>query len=1440
MRVSFKAVLLAACAQLVVATGASAQVDLIVKMKPDGVGSLSRRVSALSKGEQMGPDDTLFRNVLSASPVFPSRNGQTLGKDAPRDIFVLSLSDSATFRTALAQWSAESDVSWAIPNHRYRVEAFDDTYNDTYNDTYFDSLGHLERIRALEAWTVTTGTPDVRIGIIDTGIFMDHPDFAGQLAVNPGEDLNGNGILDDADINGIDDDGNGYVDDVLGYDFVDRPEAVDPGDYQVRDFDASEDRLQPGLPNRLGLGHGTLVAGIAGAALNNGEGVAGVAPGARLVPLRAFGVDGLGDDDDVSAAIVYAAEQGIDVVNLSFGDTYYSPLMAEAVRYAAALGTTVVASGGNAGTDAPHYPSDYPEVIGALWLDRDGEHRGSRASFGVGIDVGAPGSFIFTTLLPPPSDLPDTELADSLLYGYRSGSSVAAPQIAGVAALLRSVDKSLSPSSIKAILTSTATDLAAPGWDHQTASGRVDAASALELPYPASVSIISPEHQSGFQGSLDIRGTVLNPLFENYSVWFAPEVEGEEPSWSLIAGPTSTQISDGLLAKWDATGLPDGSYLLRLQVTLKDGRTIEDRRRVFLDRTPPRVDVVVGDAALIAGKIGIQAEIESDDLATAELVVTYNGQEYRRASDRVALRHGKGLKWIDEGGLGGSADFHVEVRNVAGLTTVSPTTTVVVPRRPLPGYVTEQTLDTPAGFLLPKAADLDTDNIPEIVLNRYIDGWLGDTVKVLEWAGTDFRPSIELLSNAFPRDVGDTDHDGNPELLLQVSAIAQLVEFSDHGRSAQLVYLDTAGIKNPSVDSAAWGALLGDIDGDGKGEIIVHNRKAWRILEWNGSTYEETVRLVNPTPPQEGRPDLLGSEVNGFAEPEAVIDDLDGDGLEELIVTDTDGDFIVYESTGDNMVEPVWWYQTNRFTNQGSRLVTGDFDGDGKREFIGFVHSWPSARDDGEYEAPLGIYYRFEVSGDNTFNLVDSLVVSGNLSNQGAITAVDLDGDDADELVIAHPPNLYIVKPDPLMRWQILYARQQPKSMGMSEGIRSVSLVGGDFDGNGVSEFMAAGADQKLHKFEWSSSGTRHPTPEWLQAYPRDAQSVALKWLSTADSVAVYRASGESTFDLLAVVTDDSLSDIATGPVRYRIRSLFPDGPSAFSTIRSVRPHDPGVVSSIEWVKDYLSVLFTEPVEHDVAPDMFVLASGDELLSVQAGEGGRRLLLRFQDTPAPGDTLRWKVLRDVDGTLFADTYVLIPSREGADGGLFLASWRAESESEARLVFNLPLDPASAGDVRNYVVKPTGQVESAMLDIARPEEVLIRVRDRSLGPTGLKTTIVVRNLRAQDGTHLGSEGTVATFAAVAQSTEEAYVFPNPYRAAEHEQRIMIAGLPRSANIEIYSPQGEPVRFLEETDGDGGVPWDLRDLHGELVPSGIYIVLIQSEGQKTVTLKLAVLR
>jgi subtilisin family serine protease len=243
------------------------------------------------------------------------------------------------------------------------------------------------------AWRQTTGA-DVTVAIIDSGIDLGHPDLAPNLWTNPGE-ISGNGV---------DDDGNGYVDDVHGYDFVEND----------------------GTPQDAN-GHGTHVAGIVGARGGNGIGGAGVAWQARLMAVRVLDGQARGTTAAVAAGIRYAVDNGARIVNLSLAGPTSTPDLEDAVQYARARGVLIVVAAGNDGADlstSPTYPAAYGEdnVLGIAATTRDGG-LSSVSDYGPGADVAAPGEQILSTALGGG-------------YEWRTGTSMAAPEVAGALVLL--------------------------------------------------------------------------------------------------------------------------------------------------------------------------------------------------------------------------------------------------------------------------------------------------------------------------------------------------------------------------------------------------------------------------------------------------------------------------------------------------------------------------------------------------------------------------------------------------------------------------------------------------------------------------------------------------------------------------------------------------------------------------------------------------------------------------------------------------------------------------------------------------------------------------------------------------------------------------------------------------------------------------------------------
>jgi thermitase len=328
------------------------------------------------------------------------------------------------------QQALAADVVWIEEDGL--AQAQDLVPNDPYYATY---QWNLPLVGLEQAWAWSTGS-DVVVAIIDSGMHLTHPDLAARLWVNPGEIAG----------NGLDDDGNGYVDDVHGWDLV--------------DDDAHPQDLH---------GHGTHVAGIAGAHTNNAVGVAGVAWGASHMALRVLDAAGDGAWSDVAEAIIYAADNGARVLNLSLGGSTFSQTLADAVVYAQSKGCLIVAAAGNRATPIL-FPAALAGVV-AVGATTSSDGHLSSYSRGPQMDVAAPGIGIYSTRWLTPT---------ISTYGTMSGTSMATPHVSGVAALLWAHQPALTPVQVTYVITSTAKDVYTAGWDEFTGWGRIDARAAMQ------------------------------------------------------------------------------------------------------------------------------------------------------------------------------------------------------------------------------------------------------------------------------------------------------------------------------------------------------------------------------------------------------------------------------------------------------------------------------------------------------------------------------------------------------------------------------------------------------------------------------------------------------------------------------------------------------------------------------------------------------------------------------------------------------------------------------------------------------------------------------------------------------------------------------------------------------------------------------------------------
>lgn len=361
----------------------------------------------------------------------------------------------------------------------------------TANDPYFSSAAqwYLSKIGAPTAWDTTTGSNTIRVAVVDSGVLASHPDLAGKV--------------------------------LPGYDFVNN------------DTDPSDDN-----------GHGTAVAGLIAAATNNQLGMAGIGWSTPVVPVKALDAAGSGSYSGIANSIIWAADQGVRVINLSLGGTTSSRTLQDAVNYAWNRGIVVIAAAGNNGNSTAFYPAACANVV-AVSATNQTDVRPSWSNFGSYVDLSAPGAGILT-------------LQGAGSYANWDGTSFSSPIVAGVTALMISANPALSNSSTVSHLLENCDDIGAAGYDIYYGNGRLNAARAVQAAWnsipvdatPPSIAISSPSNGQTLAGTVNVavNGTD-NVGVTRVELWIDGVLHAQS-------------ASSGAVFAWDTTGVQDGGHVL--------------------------------------------------------------------------------------------------------------------------------------------------------------------------------------------------------------------------------------------------------------------------------------------------------------------------------------------------------------------------------------------------------------------------------------------------------------------------------------------------------------------------------------------------------------------------------------------------------------------------------------------------------------------------------------------------------------------------------------------------------------------------------------------------------------------------------------------------------------------------------------------------------------
>lgn len=390
--------------------------------------------------------DALKKSGITLSnidPIFRNAN-QTVVQQAEgeenvfhfENYFLAKYNGNAAIEQVINTLLQNDDIDYVEPSYIH-------TTWYTPNDASYGAQFSLSQVKAPQAWEIIKNSSNVIIGIVDSGSETTHQDLAANIYLNTADP-----------INGIDDDGDGYIDNYYGWDFCGQSASTMIGDNDPNVKSSATE-------------HGVHVSGIASAVSNNGIGVASLAFNAKLLIVKA------GADDNGQSiykgyeGIKYAADKGAHIINCSWGGVGGGQFGQEMVNYAIAKGCLIIAAAGNSANDIPIYPAAYDGVLAVANLDQN-DKKGRYSNYGTYVDLSAPGEGIYNTIY-------------NNSYGYYSGTSMSAPLVASAAALIKAKYPQYTALQIGELLRATADniDQQNPDYIHKLGKGRLNVYRAL-------------------------------------------------------------------------------------------------------------------------------------------------------------------------------------------------------------------------------------------------------------------------------------------------------------------------------------------------------------------------------------------------------------------------------------------------------------------------------------------------------------------------------------------------------------------------------------------------------------------------------------------------------------------------------------------------------------------------------------------------------------------------------------------------------------------------------------------------------------------------------------------------------------------------------------------------------------------------------------------------
>ncbi len=1314
-------------------------------------------------------------NVQSLHPLFPNLARPALNPNLKR-IYLLRFSPDAPLEALKAAYQQNPLVE-AVEYNYLRPTLADPVVP---NDPKYPEQWNLPLVRLPQAWAIEKGNRNIVIAVIDSGIDYKHEDLAPKVWINPGE----------IPENGLDDDGNGYIDDIYGWDFTDAPNLQAEGDYLEGDNEPIDES-----------GHGTHVAGIAGALPNNGIGIAGVAWECPLMAIRAglsLGGSSRMQDDDSASAIVYAADNGANIVNMSWGSERRSFVIQDAIDYAYSHGVVLVAAAGNSQKPEAIFPAAYRKVIAVASTEQN-QQRFYQSNFGASIDIGAPGNVILSTQI-------------NNQYRLLTGTSMASPHVAGVAALLLAKRPTLTHEEIRHILINTADPVYREDSDELderfVGAGTVNAERALLASGVLQARIIEPETNSGGSDNITIVGTAGGYKFQSWHLSYGESTVPTE--WTPFTQPATTQKIGETLTVWDTTTVPEGIYTVRLTVTTTDGQQTHDQVVLSVDRTPPQIISLTATETLYGERSLTIFTWATDD-------VTQNTLYYRREGSLAPFAP---ITTADLGtehslSLGfdiGTYQFFLESENMTQLKTREDNGGAYYTVDVTSGYVsssgfTEKSLDIPPLHIASVTTDFDRDGQTEIVGSPLSEDTPDTELQAAIFAIYERLPngryelahtveSVENLSNLeefITWSVDDTDGDGLLEVLATDDSRTLLIE-----SSTPRGYPDRIIWETPFLS----GGTIADLNRDGEKEIIGADNNNDRLIVFGydnaTNAHIQKAVLVNES---------AGSNV--FAQRFAIAD-FDNDGNTELVAGDSEGEIFIYESMPFGGSFQLEW-QTQLPLKNITQFASGDLTGDGNPEFVvGGLLSLP----DNPSGPLIWKFFVFTHTPHGYAFLSDgtrdaTLAIAPHRRNANSLAVADIDRDGINNLIIAAYPNLYVTAWDGAALRPLWHRRVEPTPALFTAGRNQ----------NGFDEFyvnLEDGVSRLTSILATDPDSVGLLTPWNVEARPLTEKAVQVTWdaqqngeITAGQSglthlFTVYRAQGAKE----EAPDDNTFEKVAENltVTRFLDRRVTKDNTYWYTvTVKGSNGNE---------------TQRTEPVAATPRePPQLIRATYH-----QPGQGDDTTQLGFQTDPqsaafqqGPISRNVWVIVtydRRMNLGIADESRYILREVQRIDGINPVSAIRDRMGRRALLAFDA-----------DSVIEHFGQPLTATTD---PYQISVsNVSDIDENPIRAAT----QTLEIPEGI---TEPMVSDLA-------QTRVYPNPVRPNVADKgAIIFDRLPIGTRIQLFTTNGELLETLNVTEHDRNrKQWWLTSNNTADVSTGIYIYTLEFESEKKVG-KIAVIK